>query len=80
MIKDYLSDMTIMDMIPFWESDNRRVKFPRLYKLFEKNIVIQPPEIPAERIFSKSGMISNLKRFSLSDSQLCKLSFINFNS
>lgn len=79
-INEYIADSNLVDIINYWETGNKNVKLPRLYKLFEMTISLQATEIPSERVFSKSGLMSTYKRYSLGSLQLKKLTFINFNS
>ena len=51
------------DPLSFWR--DKKSTFPELYKLHAKYVCIPATSVPCERVFSKSGLIINDRRYGL---------------
>lgn len=65
------------DPLQFWKMHHST--FPELYTLASKYLNIPATSVPSERIFSKAGMITNLRRNRLDAKRLDQLLFLSEN-
>nr|CAH7715843.1 unnamed protein product [Callosobruchus chinensis] len=80
MVKQYLS----MPNIPrssnppaFWSANKNLL--PELFKMHQKYLSVPATYVPSERIFSKTGIITNSRRNRLSPKNLDQIVFLNTN-
>lgn len=65
------------DVVSWW--DTNKVKFPTLFSLASKYLIIQGTSVPSERLFSSAGLILNELRSRLSDGNAEMIIFCNSN-
>ena len=78
MIKQYLQ-MPLLerkkDPLEFWAKHKNLL--PQLYELAIKYLCIPSTSVPSERVFSKTGQLTNLRRNRLSPKNLDMVIFLN---
>ncbi|CAG9829737.1 unnamed protein product [Diabrotica balteata] len=65
------------DPLEFWTK--HQILLPELYELAVKYLCIPGTSVPSERVFSKAGQLSNLRRSRLSPKNLDQIIFLNSN-
>ncbi|CAF1101148.1 unnamed protein product [Brachionus calyciflorus] len=76
----YLKEQTAnkeLDIFAWWFDNKNR--FPSLYKLINKYLIVPATSCPAERVFSKAGEIIDIKRSNLKPKNVNNLIFLNKN-
>lgn len=63
--------------LDFWKK--YKLTFPELYKISLKYLCVPATSVPAERVFSKTGLITNDRRNRLSPKNLDYIIFLNSN-
>lgn len=61
--------------LEFWKK--HKLLFPELYELAMKYLCIPSTSVPSERVFSKTGQLTNLRRNRLGPKNLDKIIFLN---
>ncbi|XP_030765200.1 zinc finger BED domain-containing protein 1-like [Sitophilus oryzae] len=80
MVKQYLSMANTprsSSPLAFWSANENL--FPALFKMHKKYLCAPATSVPSERIFSKSGIITNSRRNRLSAKNLNQIIFLNTN-
>nr|CAI5823715.1 unnamed protein product [Callosobruchus analis] len=80
MVKHYLSMPNIprsSSPLAFWSANKNLL--PELSKMHQKYLCIPATSVPSERIFSKTGIITNSRRNRLSNKNLNQVVFLNTN-
>ena len=72
------SNIKITDNVFMWWFDNR-TRFPSLYNMAQKYLIIPATECTSERVFSTGGIVLESKRSKLSGPHVDMLIFVNFN-
>ncbi|CAG9840430.1 unnamed protein product [Diabrotica balteata] len=65
------------DPLQWWEE--RKVLYPRLYKLMRRRLCVVATSVPSERIFSKAGELISEKRSRLKSEQASQVLFLHHN-
>lgn len=63
--------------LEFWKTYGSVL--PELFEMAQQYLCVPATSVPAERVFSKAGQITNLRRSSLSAKNLDKIIFLNSN-
>ena len=71
------SVVTTEDSFAWWNKNKYR--FPNLFKLSKKYLIVPVRSVPAERVFTKAGEIIINKRSRLSRERANELIFLNIN-
>nr|CAH7739618.1 unnamed protein product [Callosobruchus chinensis] len=80
MVKQYLSMPNIprsSNPLAFWSANKNLL--PELFKMHQKYLSVPATSVPSERIFSKTGIITNSRRNRLSPKNLDQIVFLNTN-
>lgn len=78
MIRQYLEMPYLLrnqNPLKFWEK--HKYTFPELYKLHLKYLGVPATSVPSERVFSKAGQLTNIRRNRLLPKNVDKIIFLN---